>query len=316
MANRDRASQPLDCVTFRCVPCARTFDAAPARVVDDAERTWHPWSYWAPCPACGAEVAQAAWQRGLLKAWACATGPRTPEGIAATTRNLEGHPTPEETRRTRFNAMKHGLSARTASYFPAKPDGYAFCATCSVDRAYCAEQPACLKQTEHFLLHHAAFDQGNPKHLNGIYADFHAALMATVGECLRQIIGDGVTVRTPRTYVDKDGRCLVVEYIDSDGQMKTVHDVAAHPLFRPVSELISRVGIDLANLGMTGRQQAEGEEVPGHLTAEREAESAFRARQVAALENLAATIAGARQAAASDPVLLEYQRQTGEGGHG
>jgi hypothetical protein len=67
--------------------------------------------------------------------------------------------------------MKHGLSACTATYFPAKPDGYAFCKTCDVDRVFCASQHACIKKTELFMLHHAAFEQRNPKHLMDTYSD-------------------------------------------------------------------------------------------------------------------------------------------------
>ena len=300
-------------VTFRCPVCRVTWKAAPARVEDWPDDAVHPWQYFAPHD-CGRECEQAPFERGLIRAWRSATGPRTPEGIAATARNLEGHPTPEEALRTRFNGMKHGLSARTATYFPAKPDGYAFCSTCEVDRPWCRDQPACVKQTQHFLLHHAAFEQRNPKHLMGIYADFHAALMATVSECLRRIIGDGVTMSEPRTYVDKDGNCLVVEYLDEDGNRHVVHDVVAHPLFKPVSELITRVGIDLANLGMTMRQMPEEDTAQGKLTDDREAASVLQERQVKALEDLRGLMGRASQAASRDPVLIEYQQQMGDQG--
>lgn len=312
MAKPDTFS-PLSEVTFRCPVCRVTWKAAPARVEDWPDDAVHPWRYFAP-HECGKECEQAPFERGLIRAWRSATGPRTPEGIAATARNLEGHPTPEESLRTRFNGMKHGLSARTATYFPAKPDGYAFCSTCDVDRPWCREQPACVKQTQHFLLHHAAFEQRNPKHLMGIYADFHAALMATVSECLRRIIGDGVTVATPRTYVDKDGNCLVVEYLDEAGNQHVVHDVVAHPLFKPVSELITRVGIDLANLGMTMRQVPEEDTAQGKLTDDREAASVLQERQVKALEDLRGLMGRASQAASRDPVLIEYQQQMGDQG--
>lgn len=312
MAKQDTFS-PLSEVTFRCPVCRVTWKAAPERVEDWPDDAVHPWRYFAP-HECGKECEQAPFERGLIRAWRSATGPRTPEGIAATARNLEGHPTPEEALRTRFNGMKHGLSARTATYFPAKPDGYAFCSTCEVDRPWCREQPACVKQTQHFLLHHAAFEQRNPKHLMGIYADFHAALMATVSECLRRIIGDGVTVATPRTYVDKEGNCLVVEYLDESGNTHVVHDVVAHPLFKPVSELITRVGIDLANLGMTMRQTPEEDTAQGRLTDDREAASVLQERQVKALEDLRGLMSRASQAASKDPVLIEYQQQMGDQG--
>lgn len=310
MAKQD-TFYPLSEVTFRCPVCRVTWKAAPTRVEDWPDDAVHPWRYFAP-HECGKECEQAPFERGLIRAWRSATGPRTPEGIAATARNLEGHPTPEESLRTRFNGMKHGLSARTATYFPAKPDGYAFCSTCDVDRPWCREQPACVKQTQHFLLHHAAFEQRNPKHLMGIYSDFHAALMATVSECLRRIIGDGVTVATPRTYVDKEGNCLVVEYLDESGNTHVVHDVVAHPLFKPVSELITRVGIDLANLGMTMRQVPEEDTAQGKLTDDREAASVLQERQVKALEDLRGLMGRASQAASRDPVLIEYQQQMGD----
>ena len=310
MAKKDTYS-PLAEVTFRCPTCRVTWKAAPDRVEDDPGDEIHPWRYFAR-HECGQECSQAPFERGLLRAWRSATGPKTPEGIAATAKNLEGHPTPEEALRTRFNGMKHGLSARTATYFPAKPDGYAFCASCNVDRPWCKEQPACVKQTQHFMLHHAAFEQRNPKHLMGIYADFHAALMATVSECLRQIIADGVTITTPKTYVDKEGRCLVVEYLDEQGRTHTVNDVLAHPLFRPVSELITRTGIDLANLGMTMRQAPEEDTAQGKVTDDREAASVLQERQVKALEDLRGLMSRAQQNASRDPVLIEYQQQMGD----
>lgn len=315
MAKKD-TYQPLVEVTFRCKPCAATFKAAPARVEDWADDALHPWRYFCACPDCGAEAEQAGFERGLIRAWRSATGPKTAEGIAATAQNLVGHPTPEEALRTRFNRMKHGLNARVATYFPAKPDGYAFCQGCKVDRDFCAEQPACQHQTQHFMLHHAAFEQRNPKHLQGIYADFHGALMATISECLRRIIGEGVTLSTPQTYVDKDGNCLVVQYYDESGQQHTVYDVAAHPLFKPVGELISRVGLSLADMGMTARQVEDEDEVLGRLRAEGEQRATieeFASRQAKALEGLTSVIQRAQARQNADPVLIEHRSMGGEG---
>jgi hypothetical protein len=119
-------------------------------VEDAPDLDHHPYIYYGECPHCGSECEQAGWERGLLKAWASSTGPRTDEGKAASAANLEGHPTKEEAQRTRFNAMKHGLAAGAATYFPAKPDGYAFCVTWDVDRVFCQSQPACVKKTELF----------------------------------------------------------------------------------------------------------------------------------------------------------------------
>ena len=160
----DRSKQ-LSEVTFYCKPCVFTFKAEPDRIEDALEQEYHPFAYFAPCPKCGIERGQVHYERNLLKAWRHATGPKTETGKAATAANLEGHPTPDEALRTRFNGMKHGLYARVATYFPAKPDGYAFCAGCDVDRVWCGNQPACTRQTEIFLRHHAAFEQRDTKHL-------------------------------------------------------------------------------------------------------------------------------------------------------
>lgn len=315
MAKKD-TFKPLAEVTFRCKPCAKAWKGVPARIEDWPDDPLHPWRYFAPCPSCAAEAEQAGFERGLIRAWRSATGPKTAEGIAATAKNLEGHPTPEEALRTRFNRMKHGLNARVATYFPAKPDGYAFCSSCKVERDFCAEQPACLHQTQHFMLHHAAFEQRNPKHLQGIYADFHGALMATVSECLRRIIGEGVTLSTPKTYVDKEGQCLVVEYLDQAGNRQMVYDVVAHPLFKPVGELISRVGLSLSDMGMTARQSVEDDEALGKLQAEGEQRQTiqdFANRQAVAIEGLAEVLRKSQQRQAADPVLIEHRAQGGEG---
>lgn len=313
MAKKD-TYQPLTEVEFQCRPCERYWRGAPAEVEDWAEDEIHPWRYRAPCPDCGQAREQSARERGLLRAWRRATGPTSEEGKAATAKNLEGHPTPEEALRTRFNGMKHGLSAKVATYFPAKPDGYAFCGGCDVDRVYCRAQPACVKQTQHFMLHHAAFEQRNPKHLMGIYADFHAALMLTVQQILQTIIADGVTIVTPQTYVDKDGRCLVVEFFDEQGRRQVVRDIEAHPLFRPLGELISRTGISLGDLGLTGRVMEEEGPLPGQLQKSQEGAVAledFQRRQTKALEDLRGLLERGKTRAEQDPVLVEYREQMG-----
>lgn len=312
--NKGDTYQPLPEVEFQCRPCERYWSAAPERVEDWPEDEIHPWRYWGACPDCGNEREQSGRQRGLLRAWRRATGPRTPEGIAATAKNLEGHPTPEEALRTRFNGMKHGLNAKVATYFPAKPDGYAFCSGCDVERAYCAAQPACIRQTQHFMLHHAAFEQKNPKHLMGIYADFHSALMLTVQQILQTIIADGVTIRAPKTYVDKDGQCLVVEYFDEQGRRCVLREIEAHPLFRPLAELISRTGISLTDLGMTGRAIEDETPPPGHLQrgeGEQAAVEDFARKQADALAALGGLLQRSRARAEADPVLLDYKEQMG-----
>lgn len=305
-------------VTFRC-RCKFTFKARPENIVplDDEQDdgSVHPFEYFATCPDCGETAKQAHWERNLLKAWANSTGPTTAEGKRRVRENLIGHPTADETLRTRFNAMKHGLNARVATYFPANPDGYAFCAGCSVDRDACRKEPCCVKQTELFMRHRAAFEQKNPKLLQGIQADFHAALMATLSECLRKIIGDGVMFSTPKTYVTSEGVCLVAQYIDTQtGKLETIMEVQAHPLFKPVAELLSRIGLSLKDLAMTPQAVGDDDTPMGRLNGDgdnRQALADYAQRKAKSLEDLQGMMQRSRQKSDADPVLLEYKQQNG-----
>lgn len=307
-------SRPLDEVTFRCGPCRRTFAGAPERVEDCPDRDWHPFDYVATCPACGEEAGAAHWWLALLKGWQNATGPRTEAGKAATAANLEGHPTPEESLRTRFNAMKHGLSAKTATYFPASPGKYSFCTGCDVDWGYCATQPACIKQTQLFMQHHAAFEQRNPKHLSGIYADLQAALFAVLQQILQTIIADGVKIEAPQYYTDKDGVLIVAEYTDDAGNRRVIKDISAHPLFKPLGELLSRNNLSLADMGMTQKVIDDEEQEFGRLQAQeqsREVLADFARRQAKAMEDLGGLMNRATAVRDRDPILLEHQQQSG-----
>lgn len=306
-------SRPLDEVTFRCA-CRRTFSARPERVEEFPERDWHPWRYLATCPDCGEDAPAAPWWLALLKGWQNATGPRTPEGIAATTANLAGHPTPEEALRTRFNAMKHGLSAKTATYFPSRPGGYAFCAGCDVDWDFCSSQPACTKQTRLFMKHHAAFEQRKPEHLRGIYADLQAALFAVVQQILQTIIADGVKIEAPQ-YINYEGEVIFVRYTDPvTGETQVIKDIQAHPLFKPLGELLSRNNLSLADMGMTQKVIDDEEQEFGRLQSQQQARedlTLYAQRQAKALEDLRGLMNNATANRERDPVLIEYNQQNG-----
>lgn len=308
------ASGPRAEVTFQCRECRRTFSAPPGRVEDAPELDHHPWRYSADCPGCGVEVVQAPWERALLKAWQNATGPRTAEGKAATAANLEGHPTPEESRRTRFNAMKHGLSAKTATYFPAKPDGYPHCSSCEVDRAWCAQQPACVKKTELFMMHQAAFEQRDPKLLMGIYSDLQGAIFAVLQQILQTIIADGVKLTTPQYYTDKEGVMILAQYTDQDGKLRQIYDIESHPLFKPLGELLSRTGLSLADMGMTTKVLDQQDDEMGRLADEQKAKESltdYQRKQVEAMRLLADRLDRGRSSTERDPVLIEYKQETG-----
>jgi hypothetical protein len=307
-------SQPLGEINFICPGCRERFKAAPGTVTPAPELEAHPYRYAAPCPECGTESPQAPWERNILQAWAKATGPRTPEGKAATAANLVGHPTPEEALRTRFNAMQHGLYARTATYFPAKPDKYAACAHCDVDREWCGQQVACVKQTGLFMLHHAAFEQGNPKVLRGMYADLQSAVFSVLQQILQTIIADGAKITTPEWYTDKEGKVCLVEYFDEKTlRFCKVMNIEAHPLFRPLGELLTRANLSLSDMGMTAKVTEDDDEQLGRLAISGQtldvAEYArSQAKSFAALKE---AVERAQSAAKRDPILIEHQQQGG-----
>jgi hypothetical protein len=315
---KDR-SKPLSEITFHCKQpsCCRSFKAEPGRVVEAAEQEHHPFVYFAACPSCGTECEQVYWERNLLIAHTKATGPKTEEGKAATAANLEGHPTKEESLRTRFNAMQHGLNARTATYFPSKPDGYAFCSGCDVDRVHCKSQPACVKKTELFMLHHAAFEQRNPSHLKGIYSDLQASIFAMVQQIIQTIVADGVKVEQVVWDRDAEGNVRVAEYFDEDGKRHIIREnMMAHPLFKPLGEMLSRANLSLADMGMTQKVIEVEEDSFGRLEHEQQEQEdvqAFRQRTMSLLEGMAEKVQRANRLTETDVKLVEYQQEGGAG---
>lgn len=316
MPHHDWSAQ-LSQVNFRCGECKRGFSAAPDLIDAAPERDHHPYRYFGNCPHCGAaNQPQASWEAALLKAHQTSTGPRTEEGKAATGANLAGHPTAEETRRTRFNAMKHGMNARVATYFPAKPDRYAFCERCDVDRTWCAEQPACVKQTEIFMLHHAAFEQRDPRVLAGLHADLQASLTAMLQMCIQEVLGLGVLIKAPKVELDREGNPVTLTYVDSDGKRQYIYNYTSNPAFKPLTELVSRLGLSMNDLGMTVKK-ADDEDGPlnGRLQLDadtRETLESFGARMLEATRGAKDLIAQAQQRTKADPVLVEFQARGGE----
>ncbi len=302
-------SHPKSSIHFHCRACPLQFESAPGRIEDAPELDHHPWRYFAECPDCGTEADQAAWERSLFKAWTKATGPKTAAGKAKTALNLVGHPTPEEAVRTRFNAMRHGLIARTATYFPAKPGGYPHCETCEYLHGVCRTQVACLKRTELFLVHHIAFETRDPGLLTQLQAELQAAVRAIINDLILAIVQDGVKLETPQWYYDKEGRFHLAQYTDEAGEKRLIKEVSAHPLLKTLSELIAKNGLSLSDQGMTPRVQEEQDLLEGQLTSQGEDRQSLlevQSRQAEALESLRGMIARSQQKLRSDPVLIEH----------
>lgn len=258
---------PLQSVRFHCKGCGHRFEAEP-QVEDAPERSYHPWRYFHECPKCGDRAEQAAWELNLLKAHASATGPTTPAGKAASAANLEGHPTPEEAQRTRFNAMKHGLYADVANYFPAKPGHYPACDGCEHLMTYaCLDGPrACLKRTEVFLKHQIAFDTQDPKLLTRLRANTQAGIQALIDDMLLAIAQDGgPRIKEIQWYHDKDGGFHLAGWYDECGEFQQIHEIKAHPLLKLLMEFISKNSMTLADLEMTPKVQDEQDLMQGFL---------------------------------------------------
>jgi len=202
-----------------------------------------------------------------MKAHANATGPKTPDGKAASAKNLEGHPSPEEAQLTRFNAMKHGLYADVATHFPAKPGRYPACEGCEhKETKACLDGPrACLKRTELFLKHQIAFDTQDPKLLTRLRANTQAGIQALIDDMLLAIAQDGgPRIQEIQWYNDKDGNFHLARYLE-DGEWRQIYEIKAHPLLKLLMEFISKNSMTLADLEMTPKVQDEHELIKGHL---------------------------------------------------
>lgn len=317
MPRKDWSAELLQ-VNFRCGVCTHAWTGMPDLVEPSTEEAdaHHPFRYYGNCSACSAKhQPQASWERALLKAHQNSTGPKTAEGMARSASNLEGHPTPEESRRIRFNAMKHGSFARTATYFPAKPGRYALCKDCDVDWGWCSQQSACVKRTEIFMLHHAAFDRRDPKVLAPMHADLQASLVATLQMLLRETLGDGVVIRTPKVELSRAGEPVTLTYEDQEGKKVVVQEIAAHPALKPIADLVTRLGLSMNDLGMSMRTAPEEEqEAGGRLTLDqgaKESLDAFGLRMLEAMGKAKAMLALSQQQTATDPVLVAHKAAEG-----
>lgn len=305
-------------VTFRCPSeaCKTIFKAAPARIEHDEGQEHHPWRYFSNCPRCKTESEQIHWEKSLIKAHAHATGPKTAAGILAVTKNLEGHPTPEETGLTRFNAMKHGLNAKVAKYFPARPGKYPQCDTCEYMNNGCSElTKACMKRAEVFMLHMIAYEEKDPRLLVAMNSELQASVRAIVNDIILIIARDGVQLVSPEWYYDKDGGFHLAQFQDPDNKDKLIliKKVQEHPLLKVLIDLMKANGMTLPDDRMTTRSMQENTELQGFLDAaagDREQLTDYSRRSAQALEDLVGMIERSKQKTAQDPVLIEHQSNT------
>lgn len=138
-----------------------------------------------------------------------------------------------------------------------------------------------------------------------------AAIFAILQDSLQTIIGDGVKISNPAWSVDKDGNVVIAQYTDDDGHQHTIYEINAHPLFKPLSELLSRNNLSLSDMGMTMKDVTEESEERGCLVenaATRELASDFMRAQTASMEALRGMLDRSRIRADNDPALIAERR--------
>lgn len=314
----ERARNKLAEVSFYCSTCRDHWKTDEPDIVDSPEQEWHPWRYFSDCPFCGETKENRASERNLLKASLTASGPKTPAGKAAVTKNLEGYPTPEQAHRYRFNAMKHGMTARAASYFPAKPGKYGECETCPyLDNGCSHTDNACQKKTELFMKFHVAVDTGDASPIKPLLADTQAMVFSITSDILRRIISDGVAIEEPQWYYDKEGEFHFAETVDEYGEKRVVTELKANPLLKPLLELLSRNSMSLEDMGLTVKHQSEEAILVGSLdqsNASAQSLVEYQQQTTARLENLKSMIDESRKQTLMDPLVMEHQQELADNG--
>ncbi len=288
--------EPESTVDFHCRACGHRFRAAPGDIAENPAAHWHPWTYTAACPQCEAEASPAAWWLNLLKAWSASTGPNTPEGI----------------RRTRFNRMTHGLTAKVAAYWPARPGRYPHCDGCPhLEDMECIPFGGCLTRSELLLRHLIAYENRDPGLLQDLNAERQAKLAAMLDDMLLAIIKGGVELVSPEWYSDKDGGFHLAQYEDTNtGEPVQLMKKQANPLLKPLIDWIQKNGMTLTDQGMTPKVQEDSAILEGQLADEsdaRDSQTEYSERQTKALEALAGMIEESRREMERDPVLRQHR---------
>ena len=167
------------------------------------------------------------------------------------------------------------------------------------------------------MLHHAAFEQKDPKVIQPIFANMQASITALVQQIIQTIIADGVKLEAPAWAINnKTGDIVIGEYVDAEGNMRTIMEVKAHPLIKSLQEFLSRNNMALSDLGMTPKMiEKEDEGVSGRFGSADETRTLdmdeYMRQQAESMSKLRELTERARLKKESDPVLLEYRNQNG-----
>lgn len=299
--NHTSSHTQKDTTTFRCPDCQLNSELPVERVQKRPDSTPHPFEYFATCPLCGSEIPEAAFMKNLYRAWLNPTGTKSPEVSA---QNL---PDPHDGRR-RFNALKHGLFAKKAKYFPAKVGQYAECTDCVYSQE-CEEGGICLEITKLRMMVTRAFDSKNPELLQPLFQDIQSDMFVLLKRMMNQVMADGVALKAPVFCGSKDGPVLV-----KDADNKQIIETSAHPLIKAIGDLIQKNGLSLSDLQMTPKTQIDQSIALGNLAAgqtQRLTLQQMHEERKGIMEDFLAKMAGSTANRESDPIYQEQKEESG-----
>lgn len=303
MAQASNLLEKREKTHFKCTRCRKVFKDLPPRRTEDAPDEPHPYFYFSICPDCGIEMPEAPFMRTLYRAHQNITGTKSPKASA---RNLPAN-------RTHFGNLKNGIFAKQARIFPARPGKYPECEDCPQRESEdCVDAGACLEITKLYMRVEHAVANKDHKALSGIMASTQTGLAVMLQRMLRAVDVTGVELKAPIIATYKDGYDLVK---DEDGTQ--VYEFSAHPLIKPIVELISKNNMSLADLGLTPKQAGEEERAMGHLDNEKMAaqtEAEYQRQLGENNERLLAMFDMAKQTRKDDPVYQEHIKDTAKSG--
>ncbi|WP_230460119.1 hypothetical protein [Sansalvadorimonas verongulae] len=140
--------------------------------------------------------------------------------------------------------------------------------------------------------------------------------MAILQDMMQAIVADGVSLRNPVYDFDKDGDFHIGRYLDDEsGTFKTIEEIKAHPLLKPLMDMISRNNLSLADLNMTPKIQVDHGIQQGQLNQEEEEKQSaleYRGQMQKQVSDLRSMIGRSQLRASKDPVLIKHLQEDGD----
>jgi len=275
--------------------CGHKFQTDTYESTDFPDRDWHPWKYSADCPECGMPAEHAQWE---LMQWKAIHDNGRVGAVSEDSRirisEANRARAPETYAVSRFNGISHGMHARVAKYYPARPGHYDQCEGCEYFMNGCGDPLVhCAKRTELFVQHALAQEEGDGTLLGPLMAETQAGISAIIADMIRSIAKKGVFIETPDFFIDKEsGDVRLAQYKDEFGRTHQITRGEAHPLIQPLISLIKSNNITLGDMGLTPKVRDEEKRFNGYLDdKEQDRESVLAAsrsmsKQVADLRNI------------------------------